>query len=222
MCDACVEWGGRLWHRTRSGYYEVSLRLHRAVWEAAHGPIPDGYHVHHISGDKSDNRLENLVLLTHGEHSARHYDEKLVPHRARAAANGRAAMERNRAIRLRRPLSCAVCGGIFHSPSSHPTRFCSSACVQRARSGAFGGEKRICLWCAGEFDATKREQKYCSRVCNNRATAARPRQEARTIQCAHCSKPFTSARANARFCERACALAFHAGNPFRGKVSQAA
>jgi hypothetical protein len=51
---------------------------HRLVWYEAHGPIPPGMVVHHINGIRHDNRLENLQLLTLGEHSRHHkaeYDE---------------------------------------------------------------------------------------------------------------------------------------------------
>jgi hypothetical protein len=47
-------------------------REHRVVWEEAHGPIPPGYHVHHVNGDKRDNRLENLALVTPQEHRHLH------------------------------------------------------------------------------------------------------------------------------------------------------
>lgn len=40
--------------------------LHRVIWEAAHGPIPDGHEVNHLNGVKTDNRLINLECTTKG------------------------------------------------------------------------------------------------------------------------------------------------------------
>jgi len=45
---------------------------HRRVWEDAHGPIPDGYVVHHLNEDKLDNRLDNLCLMRRGDHGELH------------------------------------------------------------------------------------------------------------------------------------------------------
>lgn len=42
---------------------------HRYVWEQIHGPLPKGWVVHHINGNKSDNRPTNLLGLPKGEHS---------------------------------------------------------------------------------------------------------------------------------------------------------
>lgn len=41
-----------------------SIRVHRIVYETFVGCITEGYVVDHINGDKGDNRLENLRLLT--------------------------------------------------------------------------------------------------------------------------------------------------------------
>lgn len=55
------------------GYLQVGLHkdgrakmlyVHRLVWEAFNGEIPEGYEINHISEDKTDNRLENLNLMT--------------------------------------------------------------------------------------------------------------------------------------------------------------
>lgn len=45
---------------------------HRQVWQEAYGTIPPGHVVHHINGDKFDNRLANLQLMTHEAHTSLH------------------------------------------------------------------------------------------------------------------------------------------------------
>ncbi len=50
-------------------------RLHRAVWEAHNGAIPEGYHVHHIDENRSNNQIENLSLMPGLEHMKMHAGE---------------------------------------------------------------------------------------------------------------------------------------------------
>ena len=60
------------------GYYRVELwkqsigkryKVHRLVWEAFNGSIPEGLQVNHINEIKTDNRLENLNLMTPKENT---------------------------------------------------------------------------------------------------------------------------------------------------------
>ncbi len=44
-------------------------RVHRLVWEAFNGPIPNGLQINHLNGVKTDNRLKNLELCTPQQNS---------------------------------------------------------------------------------------------------------------------------------------------------------
>jgi len=39
------------------------MEKHREVWKARHGPIPKGWVVHALNGDKQDVRIENLAAV---------------------------------------------------------------------------------------------------------------------------------------------------------------
>lgn len=68
------------------GYIAVKVGIrqyelqHRLVVEAHLGrELSANEHVHHINGDKQDNRLENLIVLTNSDHQKLHGP----PHRRR-------------------------------------------------------------------------------------------------------------------------------------------
>lgn len=64
-------------HEDKNGYFVGPRkirrqRLHRYVWEKFNGPIPNGYIVHHIDHDKSNNTIDNLSIMTQSDHATYH------------------------------------------------------------------------------------------------------------------------------------------------------
>ena len=64
--------------KSKDGYLKVELfndakpcsrYVHRLVVEAFIGEIPAGLEVNHISGQKTDNRLEHLEVVTHADNT---------------------------------------------------------------------------------------------------------------------------------------------------------
>lgn len=49
--------------------------VHRVIWEENFGEIPEGYEVHHKNGNKADNRIENLEIITHKKHCNNYHPE---------------------------------------------------------------------------------------------------------------------------------------------------
>lgn len=72
-----IEHEGKRYTPDDDGYYRCTERdrnifLHRVIWEQYNGSIPNGYQIHHINGDKSDNRISNLECLGASEHKKLH------------------------------------------------------------------------------------------------------------------------------------------------------
>lgn len=54
--------------------------VHRAVWEAFNGAIPEGMDIDHIDNDPSNNCLNNLQCITHKENlKKREFDKTYLP-----------------------------------------------------------------------------------------------------------------------------------------------
>ncbi len=57
------------------GYIELRLGRndrrpeHRVIWENEYGEIPEGWIVHHLNGERDDNRIENLSAIPRKRHS---------------------------------------------------------------------------------------------------------------------------------------------------------
>lgn len=82
----------------RATYY-----VHRIIYEAVNGPIPDGMQINHINGIKTDNRIGNLELVTPTDNKRHAYATGLNPARGEGAGHSKLTESAVRAMRLEPP-----------------------------------------------------------------------------------------------------------------------
>lgn len=174
----------------RCGFYfqRKGRRLHRAVWEKYNGKVPDGYHVHHKDGDRSNNSIENLALMEGHDHLSEHMK---APNRvARSRQNIEIAREaaskwhgsedgrewhshhgkENWQKREMQTYICTECGKEFqtkHIFGEGQNHFCSNNCKTRYRvKSGVDNVERVCPVCGETFSVNKYSAtECCSREC---------------------------------------------------------
>lgn len=181
-----IEWNGKRYRRypdanqysDRNYYksYTDETYLHRDIWRRHHGEIPDGYQIHHVDGDPSNNDIENLELVDAKEHQSQHARERIqaileehgdLPWRDKLTRESRKwhrseeGLEWHRKqgrevyqkrLASRDPTVCDICGTEFEDRTvSGHARLCSNACRSRYRREA-------------ELDATLFECQECGEL----------------------------------------------------------
>lgn len=93
-------------YRESNGYRRIRLgkhgtiTAHRLVWLALRGAIPAGLEVNHKNLNKSDNRIDNLELLTHVENVQHAYANGAVPV-LRGEQNGQSKLCEREVVEIR-------------------------------------------------------------------------------------------------------------------------
>lgn len=183
----------KYWIQSTGRYYQSGNHsqperlLHRHVWAEANGKIEAGFQIHHINGDWTDNRLENLECIKAGVHQSQHMKERLsdpvnlakaieymdnarvFASKWHGSADGRAwHSEHGKDTwvgRVKGTATCCVCGGEIQTHFPSRTRFCSKSC----RAKTYYKDKRVirtCANCGKDFDSYKyKEQECCSYTC---------------------------------------------------------
>ena len=172
--------------------YGNRIRLHRYIWEKHNGKIPKGYDIHHIDGNRLNNDISNLIMLTPSEHHKLHAnnmteEQKAVRDRnldlyARPKAcewhgseegrgwhkeHGKKVAKKLKDVKIKKV--CRCCGKEFYDNGFNGASFCSNKCKSKWRRDAgLDNEKRICIICGKEFTVNKYSKiKTCSASCGS-------------------------------------------------------
>ena len=148
--------------------------LHRLIYEEAHGKVPRGHEVHHKNGNKTDNRLENLEMLSSVEHGRNTFASMTDEWKEQSKRNLRECAQpkasewhgSKEGLKWHKKhyheslaksheivdLKCEYCGASFRAEKK--TRFCSASChmkYTRERCRV----KAECEGCGKELDYYK-------------------------------------------------------------------
>lgn len=196
VSDTIQLFDGVRYYRCGRYFRRDGVLLHRLVYERTRGRIPNGYHIHHVDHDPSNNDPSNLRAMPRSEHLSTHMREPASRERSRrsvaaaiaaapawhASGAGRAwHSEHMRKIHAAGKLGarydrrCEHCGAPFRTASS-AGRFCSNPCKTYARrASGVDNEARACAYCAASFVVNRYDRRRtCTRSCATRlAHAAR-------------------------------------------------
>lgn len=150
-----IFFNGQAYYKTPEGYWRSTDKkhspLHVAVWEAANGPVPEGFEVHHIDENKDNNSLENLQCMTITEHRRLH-----------AKSNRAKGVLKQQKYKC----TCAECGKEFLA-TDKSQKFCSKTC-RLIYPKSKGAVVRVCEACGKEFKTARNSKsRHCSGKCSN-------------------------------------------------------
>ena len=190
VSDTIQEFNGERFYLCGNYFQHNGKRLHVTVWKHHRGDIPKGYHIHHIDGDRSNNQIENLAILTGSLHVSMHnapeirgeYQQKHIQEIQELAKEwhhsdaGRAWHSEHAVSQWENgtfaPIErgCAQCGKKFMRGGINAKRdivFCSNRCKSAwRRAQGYDNEERVCEYCGKTYVVNHyARNKYCSPEC---------------------------------------------------------
>lgn len=206
MTEHQIHLGKKFYLDKQTGYWistsKNKIRAHVWVWQNSFGKVPEGFHIHHIDENKSNNNLVNLCLVHKSIHPLLHpitpekrqkckenldkirhltkewhsSEEGRLWHKYHALKTGLGKWES-------RKYSCIVCFKEYESTKRSGNKFCSNACKSKfRRKEGLDNVEAKCEGCGNDFMTSKyKKNRFCSRKCSKRTHTP--------MICAHSTKP---------------------------------
>lgn len=195
--------GRKFYIDKKTGYWISTdyprVRAHVWVWTRCRGEIEKGMHVHHIDGNKSNNDISNLQVITPEAHLMAHLTEERINY-------ARKWME------VIRPLTKE-----WHSSKEGRIWHSNHARITFLRKNPM---QKVCDFCSKQYEVDKVDtnSKFCSSKCKS---ACRRKSGVDDVEkvCEFCCKTFMSNKyGKIRLCSRACSASFRKGKVHKKAV----
>ena len=180
-----LEYNGKIYKKQRNGYFARNeyILLHRKIWEDANGPIPEGCQIHHKDKIRTNNSLDNLECISHGNHVKHHWLENGEHLRKKVRENITKAWawrqskegqkfysEHSKDVWKNSPKhmrKCVICKTQFECFERANRKYCSRHC-QHEHNKIIYKENRVCLVCGQDFETFKYNRTVtCSKKCRS-------------------------------------------------------
>lgn len=206
-----IEFNGRRYRRYPDSNIKAHQRyfgrsggfLHRDVWEHHNGPIPEGFDVHHIDEDTSNNDIANLACIPRNEHMR-------TPH-VRKDAYAVSEQQREHLARIR-PATAAW----HQSPEGREwhRKHAANSLAKADRKAWYENlplTERACEVCGTTFLGKIPKNTLCSRKCADAKQRAKRRDAKLSTphKCRGCGGEFRSVYTIQLFCGTKCKNAYN-------------
>ena len=146
----------------RPYYHHGNVFLHREIWASIHGPVPEGYEVHHKDNNPVNNDPMNLEAMSKADHARHHVCLDIC------ISNIDGAFDKWKATPHYK--ICEGCGITFQCGHAH-AKFCCQKCkndaTTRKRKELTRPKDRNCLNCGLLIHPERNTKKYCSDKCKS-------------------------------------------------------